>query len=89
MTEILRGVLSMPDDLFWSDDPITREQHNSIRREAAQRIDALESERDRLQEYYEAAEALRHTGLINATDWQIDRVRNAREAIAKAKGERL
>jgi hypothetical protein len=43
MSEIMMGVLRMPDDLFWSEDPITRAQHNSIRKEAADALAAAEA----------------------------------------------
>lgn len=41
MSEILIGVLRMPPELFWSDDEMTRLQHDNIRREAADEIDRL------------------------------------------------
>src|SRR5690606_2167383 len=37
-------VLRMPDELFWNDCPITRMQHNSIRKEAADEIERLQAE---------------------------------------------
>ena len=42
MSQILLGVMSMPDDMFWADDPITRFQHNSIRLQAAKIIESLQ-----------------------------------------------
>lgn len=50
MSEAMIGVLLMPDDLFWSDDPVTRAQHNSIRKEAAEEIDRLRAEVEALRE---------------------------------------
>lgn len=52
MSEILLGVLSMPDALFWDDEPITRMQHNSIRLEAAAQLHRMEKMIEAL-EWYE------------------------------------
>lgn len=48
MSEIIMGVLEMPDDMFWNDDPIARYQHNQIRLEAAKEIRALRADSERL-----------------------------------------
>jgi hypothetical protein len=48
MSEIMLGVLEMPDELFWSDDPISRYQHNQIRKEAAAEIRELRADSERL-----------------------------------------
>ncbi len=48
MSEIVVAVLSMPDELFWSDAPLTRMQHNNIRKEAARELAALKEENERL-----------------------------------------
>lgn len=44
MSEIVLAVLNMPDELFWCDAPMTRMQHNSIRKEAAKEILELRAE---------------------------------------------
>lgn len=44
MSEIMLGVLEMPDEMFWDDNPIARLQHNSIRKEAAAEIRKLRAE---------------------------------------------
>lgn len=44
MSEILLSVLRMPPALFWDDNPLTRLQHDNIRREAADEIERLQSE---------------------------------------------
>jgi len=54
MSEAMIGVLLMPDDLFWSDDPVTRAQHNSIRKEAAEEIDRLRAEVEKQRKRAEA-----------------------------------
>ena len=43
MSKIMMGVLTMPDDMFWDDKPLTRYQHNQVRLQAAKRIRELES----------------------------------------------
>ena len=43
MSDIMLGVLKMTDDMFWSDDIITRHQHNQIRLEAAGVIESQKS----------------------------------------------
>ncbi|HET8550912.1 MAG TPA: hypothetical protein VFM97_00360 [Gammaproteobacteria bacterium] len=48
MSEVMLGVLEMPDDWFWDDEPITRYQHNQIRREAAAEIRDLRADSERL-----------------------------------------
>jgi len=35
------GVLRMPYDLFWADDPVLRLQHDAVRLEAADELDRL------------------------------------------------
>ena len=50
MSENLQGVLRMPPDIFWSDDPIHRVQVDSIRVEAADRIIELEQHNAELSE---------------------------------------
>ena len=49
MSEIMLGVLNMPDELFWSDDQFHRAQHNAIRKEAAREIEQLRSQVSALQ----------------------------------------
>ena len=44
MSEIMLAVLRLPDNLFWKECPVARAQHNSIRKEAADRIAELEAE---------------------------------------------
>jgi hypothetical protein len=41
MSEIALAVLEMPDELFWADDPLYRNQHNACRKEAAAEIRKL------------------------------------------------
>ncbi|WP_028492715.1 hypothetical protein [Thioalkalivibrio sp. ALE19] len=48
MSEIKMGVLRMPDELFWSDEPMIRQQHNQVRYEAADEIEWLRAENARL-----------------------------------------
>lgn len=48
MSEILIGVLRMPPELFWSDHEMTRLQHDNIRREAADEIERLQAECEKL-----------------------------------------
>jgi hypothetical protein len=55
MSEILVGVLRMPADLFWSDDVVTRVQHDAIRLEAADEIDHLRAQVDALWSRIETA----------------------------------
>ncbi len=52
---MLLGVLRMPYDLFWSDKPLSRMQHNSRRLQAA---DELESRADEIQQLTAKCEAL-------------------------------
>ena len=47
MSEMTIGILSMPDELFWSDEPLARVQHNAARKEAANEITRLRAERDK------------------------------------------
>lgn len=42
MSEVLQAVLRMPPDLFWVEDGFNRSQRDSIRYEAANRIDQLQ-----------------------------------------------
>lgn len=55
MSEIMLGVLEMPDNLFWIDNPMVRYQHNQIRRKAAAEIRSL---RDSVGFYRRRCEAL-------------------------------
>ena len=48
MSEIMLAVLRLPDNLFWKECLVARAQHNSIRKEAADRIAELEAENARL-----------------------------------------
>ena len=50
MSEIMLAVLRLPDNLFWKECPVARAQHNSIRKEAADRIAELEAENARLRD---------------------------------------
>jgi len=51
MGEIMIAVLKMPDELFWCDNPITRMQHNNIRKEAAEEIIRLSNENAQLRKW--------------------------------------
>jgi hypothetical protein len=53
MGETLKGILSMPDELFWREDTISRIQHNNARLEAVEVIEKLESEVQRLESLLE------------------------------------
>lgn len=44
MSEIMLGVLRMPDELFWNERELYRRQHNVIRLEAANEIERLRAE---------------------------------------------
>lgn len=48
MSEIMLGILSMPDELFWDNEPLARLQHNEARKEAAKEIVRLRADADRL-----------------------------------------
>ena len=50
MGMIQEAILNMPDELFWSDDPILRIQHNNARKGAATTIATLTAERDEANE---------------------------------------
>lgn len=53
MSEIMLGVLEMPDDLFWSDETMARYQHNQIRKEAAAELRKLQEENDAMRRMLE------------------------------------
>lgn len=55
MSEIMLGVLNMPDELFWAGDAITRFQHNQIRREAASEIAYLRDLCERASAHFSTA----------------------------------
>lgn len=48
MSEIVQAVLRMPPELFWTESPIIREQHDHRRFQAADEIDRLRAEVERL-----------------------------------------
>lgn len=48
MSEIMQAVLRMPPELFWTESPIIRAQHDHRRFQAADEIDRLRSEVGRL-----------------------------------------
>ena len=50
MSEMTIGILSMPDELFWDDSPLTRIQHNAAREEAVAEITRLKADANRLAE---------------------------------------
>ncbi|WP_019023080.1 hypothetical protein [Thioalkalivibrio sp. ALE23] len=56
MSEIKMGVLRMPDELFWSDEPMIRQQHNQVRYEAADEIERLRAENERLRQSHPVPE---------------------------------
>ena len=78
MSEIMLAVLRLPDNLFWKECPVARAQHNSIRKEAADRIAELEAENARLlgtikEEPVAFEYQHEETGVIGYIDqWQID-----------------
>ena len=57
MSMITVAVLRMPDDMFWSDNPLYRAQHNAARRHAADELDRLQGENESLQIKLKVAQA--------------------------------
>ena len=57
MSMITVAVLRMPDDMFWSDHPLCRAQHNAARRHAADELERLQVVNESLQMKLKAAQA--------------------------------
>lgn len=49
MSEIMLGVLEMPEEMFFDPDPLVRRQHNAIRLEAATAIGQLQQQNRELE----------------------------------------
>lgn len=81
MSEIVTGVLSLPDDLFWSENPLSRAQHNQVRLEAADRIMNLEAEK---RELLQALQHLAHNARASGAEMGMA-LDVANEAIARCK----
>lgn len=71
---MLLGVLRMPNELFWDDSPMARAQHNSRRLQAADRIEELQAENERLKKQLEATQLQRqdYCDVLNATKKQLE-----------------
>lgn len=63
MSSIVKGILSMPSELFWSDEALAREQHEVARKEVVNLIIALEAEIERLE------------NLVNMQNYTIEKMR--------------
>lgn len=50
MSEIMLGVLKMPEEMFFDSTPLVRRQHNAIRLEAAEAIEQLQTTNQQLVE---------------------------------------
>lgn len=57
MSMITAAVLRMPDDMFWSDHPLYRAQHNTVRKHAADELERLQDENESLQMKLRVAQA--------------------------------